>query len=295
MDVSSKTNPKADHGVVVPLVTPVTADGKLDEPALRRVIDYVIQGGAQGIFVLGTTGEGPSVPRGLRSRVAHVAAEHAARRARIYAGIADTSLVDSVSAAADYLHHGVDVVVAQLPNYYQLTPDEQFEYFAGLARHIQGPMLLYNIPSTVHMSIDLGVIEHLRAFSNVVGIKNTSGDRQMLESLIEQYGADPGFSVLVGSIELASFGMRLGADGFVPSTGNIEPALCSRLYASSLKGDWSLMEQLQGELNEITGKFTFDDGIGRSIARLKRLMAQRGLCGPKTLPPLEEAEESFVQ
>ncbi|NLG99705.1 MAG: dihydrodipicolinate synthase family protein [Chloroflexi bacterium] len=295
MDVSSKTNPKADHGVVVPLITPVTADGKLDEHALRRVIDHVIQGGVQGIFVLGTTGEGPSVPRAMRSRLVHVTVEHAARRARIYAGISDTSMADSIAAAADYLHHGVDVVVAQLPNYYKLTPDEQFEYFAGLARHVQGSMLLYNIPSTVHMSIDLGVIEHLRAFSNVVGIKDSSGDREMLEALVEQYGADPGFSVLSGSIKLASYGLRLGADGYVPSTANIEPALCSRLYASSLKGDWSLMEQLQAELNEATGRFTFDDGIGPSIARLKRMMAHRGLCGPKTFPPIEEADESFGQ
>lgn len=81
---------KTYHGVIVPMVTPLTAQGDLDEPALRRIIDFLVTGGAQGIFVLGTTGEGPSIPRDMRFRVVHLALEYANGRAQVYAGIAST-------------------------------------------------------------------------------------------------------------------------------------------------------------------------------------------------------------
>ena len=287
-DNSSET--KTYHGVIVPMVTPLTMNGELDEPALRRVIDHLVTGGVQGIFVLGTTGEGPSTPHEIRSRLVSVTIEHAAGRAQVYAGIPNTVVSDSVAAAKEYLRRGAAAVVATLPYYYKLTDDEQFRYFSWLVERIPGPLLLYDIPAAVNMSNDLGVIEHLRAFPNVVGIKDSTGDPQRLAAFLESYADDPGFSVLVGSTALSSAGLRDGADGFVPSGANLNPALCARLYAAACKGDWTLMNHLQSELNALQAEFGVPGYIGSGIARLKKLMAQRGLCSPAVFWPLHMEE-----
>lgn len=281
---------KTYHGVIVPMVTPLTAELALDEPALRRIVDHLIAGGAHGILALGTTGEGPSAPREVRSRLVQLTVEFSAGKAPVYAGIADTVVDDSIAAAREYLKRGCAAVVAPLPSYYRLTEDEQFRYFTALVKRIPGPVLLYDIPSAVHMQIDQGVVEHLRAFPNVVGIKDSSGSPDRLASLLDSYSDDPGFSVLVGSTVLAGFGLRRGADGMVPSQGNLNPALCVRLYAAGSKGDWALMDNLQTELESLAAQYDVEGYPGRGIARLKKLMAQRGLCGPAVFRPLAPEE-----
>ncbi len=282
-----KTPDKTYQGVIVPMVTPLTAQNELDEAALRRIIDFLVAGGVQGIFVLGTTGEGPSVPREMRARVVHLALEYAGGRVQVYAGIASTVFEETIDAARDYLRRGVTAVVAPLPGYYLLTPDEQFRYFATLVERIRGPLLLYDIPIAVHAAIDAGVIEHLRVFPNVVGIKDSSGDRDRLGALLDSYGDDPGFSVLVGTTALASFGLQRGADGFIPSAGNLNPALCSRMCSLAQKGDWALLAELQREVDALQAEFA-GETIGRSIARLKRMMNKRGLCGTRVFLPLQD-------
>lgn len=284
-----KTPDKTYQGFVVPIVTPLNGQGELDEPALRRLVDFLITGGAQGLFVLGTTGEGPSAPREIRSRIVHLAVEYANGRAQVYAGIPSTVVDEAVDSAREYLRRGVATVVAPLPGYYQLTPDEQFRYYATLVERVRGPVLLYDIPPAAHMTIDRGVIEHLRVFSNVVGIKDSSGDRERLRDLLSAYGDDPGFAVLVGTTALASFGMQRGADGFISSIGNLNPSLCARMYMLAQKGDWALMEDVQRQLDTLQADVK-GETIGRSIARLKKEMSKRGLCGPRVFLPLQQEE-----
>jgi 2-dehydro-3-deoxy-D-pentonate aldolase len=286
-----KNNQHKDHfGVIVPVITPINEKGELDEAALRKILDSLIEGGVQGVFVLGTTGEGPSVPREWRQRLVHVTLDQIRKRAAVYAGIADPVLAESAALGKEYLRMGVRAVVAQLPSYFTLTPNEQFEYFAELIRRIKGPLVLYDIPPMTHMALDMGVIEHLRAFSNVVGVKDSSGDQERLSHLLETYRGDPNFCILVGMTRLSSFGLMAGADGIVPSTANLNPGLTVRLYASAKTGDAKLTEGLQQELDELTSTYMKDGSIGHGIARLKRLMSQKGLCGPGVLPPLQPVE-----
>lgn len=280
---------KRVHGVIVPIVTPITKERDLDEPALKKIVEFLITGGVHGIFVLGTTGEGPYVPREMRARLVNQTLEFANGRVPVYAGVHDMVVDQSISAAKDYLRRGVAAVVSQLPGYFLLSAKEQFNFYALLAEHIPGPIILYDMPIAVHQGIDPSVIEHLRVFPNVVGIKDSSGDRQRLEHLLSAYGDDPLFSVLVGASALASFGFQHGADGYVPSGANVDPALCVRLYASALKGDAALMGELQQAVVNLQNEFG-GDTLGQTIARLKRSMSSRGLCSPMVFPPLQPSD-----
>jgi 4-hydroxy-tetrahydrodipicolinate synthase len=277
-------------GVIVPMVTPINDAGELDEPAVRRVIDHLVTGGVQGIFVLGTAGEGPSTPREMRSRMVQLAVEHTAGRAQVLAGIYDTVVGESIEAGREYLRRGVSCVVAQMPGYYRLNADEQFRYYATLAERLNGPLMIYDIPSTVGQSVDLSVIEHLRAFRNLMGIKDSSGDRERVAALLDSYGDDPGFSVLAGSTEIVSWAFCRGADGFVPSGGNLNPALCERIYSAALHGDQHLMDALQLELDALQAEFSVYGSHAQGIARLKKRMSLRGLCGTNVFLPLKREE-----
>jgi len=282
----SQTTEKAYKGLIVPMVTPFTAQGDLDEHALRRIIDHILGGGADGILVLGAVGEGASAPRDMRYKVVRHTLEITNGRAQVYAGVLSNVVDEALDAAKDYLRYGAAAVVAPLPGYYVLTPDEQFRYFANLAERVRGSIILYDIPAA---AIDPGVVEHLRVFPNIVGIKDSTGSRERLSDLLEMYSDDPLFSVLVGTSALTSFGLRNGADGFVPVVGNLNPSLCARVCASAQKGDWALMEDLQREMDAVQAEFQ-GETMGRTIARLKKEMAKRGLCGPKVLLPLKEEE-----
>ena len=164
------------HGVIVPMVTPITPDGDLDESAVRCIIDHMVAGGVHGVFVLGTTGENTSVPAAMRERLVAAAVAHASGRVRVYAGIGSNCLADSLAAAEAYAQLGVDAVVTHLPTYYALDTEEQFAYFTALVDRIDLPLLLYDIPVTTHMAISVDVVERLSRHPNVVGVKDSGGD-----------------------------------------------------------------------------------------------------------------------
>jgi 4-hydroxy-tetrahydrodipicolinate synthase len=269
------------------MVTPITPDGDLDESAVRRIIDHMIAGGIHGVFVLGTSGENTSVPAAMRKRMVTVAAEHVGERARVYAGISSNCLVDSVAAAKAYAPLGVDAVVAHLPTYYALNAEEQFAYFSALADRIDLPLVLYNIPSTTHMTIPIQVVEKLSRHPNVVGVKDSDQDIVRLTALIKRLGDDRlDFAVLVGESALSARGLALGADGIVPSQGNLIPALCRALFDRAVEGDRDGAEAHQQRIDVFAQLFVAGRSLAQSLGALKAMMGTLGLCGPDVLPPL---------
>lgn len=277
---------KQHHGVVVPMVTPATPQGDLDEPAVRRVIDYLIEGGVSGIFVLGTTGEAASVPRTMRSRLVAITVEHVGDRAMTYAGIGDNSLADSVQAAEECFRLGIDAVVAHLPCYYALSPEEQSGYYTALVERIPGPLMLYNIPSTTRMSIPVEVAEKLSHHPRIIGLKDSEDDVARLQAAIETLGGRSDFAVFVGVSALSARALSLGADGMVPSPAHLVPDLCQRLYENGVQGDVAKAEEYQRQVNQVADIYVQNRTLGQSLAALKAAMGALGLCGPDVLPPL---------
>jgi len=288
---------KLYHGVVVPMVTPFTSDGNLDEPAVRRLIDHLLDAGVAGIFVLGTTGEEASMPPAMRLRLLSLTIEQAAGRATVYAGISHNCLAASVEAARKYHELGADVLVARLPTYYALDGSEQLAYFRNLLERIPGPLMLYNISSTTHMTIPVEVVERLSEEPNVVGLKDSDADLARLEQLLAGVGQRSDFSILVGVTSLSAKTLKLGADGIVPSPGNLVPELCQRLYESAGNGQDRLAEGYQLRLNDVGNLIRGNRSLGQSLGRLKAAMGVRSLCGPYVLPPLvtpDAAEQDTV-
>lgn len=278
------------HGVIVPLVTPFTPDGSIDDGAVRKIVHHCASNDIS-VFVLGTTGEAASISPAKRRRVVEVSVQEAAGRVRVYAGIGDNCPEQSVAAANDYLGLGADAVVAHLPAYYTLRPADMQAYFEQLAARIRGGLMLYNIPQTTHMSLPLDVVEPLSHVPNIIGFKDSENVPGRPEETARRFAGRKDFAIFMGASVLSAKAMRLGYDGLVPSSGNLTPELWREFYAKSLAGDWEAVEALQLRLNAVAQVFQRDRTLGESLAALKVMMGTRGLCGPTMLSPMRELDK----
>jgi 4-hydroxy-tetrahydrodipicolinate synthase len=277
------------------MVTPVTAAGHLDEAGGDRLVDFMLEGGVQGVFVLGTTGEAPSVPRAWRGPLVSRTVERVRGRALVYAGIGDTCLADAIAAGNQYLRAGVDAVVAMPPVYYPLQPAELLLWFRLLLDGLEGPVIIYNIPSTTRISIPLEVIENLQDHPRLAGVKDSENDAARHKQLIARFGARPGFSIFIGVGALMLEGLKLGAEGIVPSVGNLMPGACAGLCAAAARGDWAEANRHSERMAQAVTVYQKNRTLGQSLAALKAALHVRGLCGPAVLPPLMPVTQSELE
>jgi dihydrodipicolinate synthase/N-acetylneuraminate lyase len=284
---------KKYRGVVVPMITPFNSNKEIDLSAALRIVDYLIKNGASP-FILGTTGESASIPDQQRQAFVDAIVRATAGRTLVYAGIASNCLEASAESARCYFNSGIDVVVAHLPSYYPLTEDQMLNYFKKLAEKITGPLVIYNIPSTTHMSIPLTVIDQLSSHANVVGLKDSERDAGRLGQAIQLFKDRSDFSYLVGWAAQSSYALSNGADGIVPSSGNIVPGMYRHLYLAAKSGDTETAETLQLKTDEISIIYQKDRNLSQSLSALKVIMHEMGLCETYVLPPLIEssAEET---
>lgn len=285
--------PTRYQGVTVPLVTPVTARGELDEEALDRLLEFQLRAGVDGIFVLGTTGEGPSLARGQRVRLVEQTVARVAGRALVYAGIGDNSLAESIALADQFFAAGANVVVAFPPAYYPVTSREILGWFQRLLEAVPGPLLIYNIPATTRVSVPLEILPSLLGHPRLVGIKDSEPDPVRLEKLLRQLGDVAGFSIFIGVGSFMGQGLELGAAGIVPSAANLIPDVCREMCLSAAREDWAGVRQCAERAFRVAQLYQRNRTLGQSLAALKAALAELGLCQPHVLPPLLEciAEE----
>lgn len=283
------------NGVVVPMVTPVTADGKLDEVAVEKIIKSFVEAGVSPLL-MGTTGEGNSVSQADGRALVAAAVKAAEGKITIYAGLTGTVFSEQLAQADCYTELGADVIVATLPSYYALTPEQMENYYSSLADGIKGPLMLYNIAATTHMSIPVDVIERLSHHKNIVGLKDSERDMERMEKCIALSKGREDFAYFCGWAAQSAKSLELGGNGIVPSTGNFVPGMFADLYNAAEAGDFETANRLQDETNEIAKIYQAGRTLGQSLTALKVMMQTRGLCTPDMLMPLtrlsatEEAE-----
>lgn len=281
------------RGVVVPMVTPVTQDGRLDVEAVKRIIEFFAEAGVSPLL-MGTTGEGNSVSQAdgqLFVDTAVKAAHHhpspvSHHPITIYAGLTGNCFSEQVRQAEVYTALGADVIVATLPTYYALTEGQMYEYYKTLADCITGPLMLYNILATTHMSIPVDIIRKLADHPNIVGLKDSERDLERMAQCIEIAKGRDDFAYFCGWAAQSAHSLELGGNGIVPSTGNYVPEMFQQLFDAAVCGDMETANRLQDETNEIAKIYQKDRTLGQSLTALKVMMQTKGLCEPWMLMPL---------
>ena len=279
---------KKYKGVVVPMVTPVTNKGELDVPAVERIVTFLGKNNVSPLL-MGTTGEGNSVSDSDGLLLVETAVE-ANRKlvtpVTIYAGLTGNCFSTQLRQASAYTDAGADVIVATLPTYYALTPEQMENYYRMLADSIKGPLMLYNILATTHMSIPVDVIRRLADHPNIVGLKDSERDLERMAQCIEIAKDRDDFCYFCGWAAQSAHSLELGGDGIVPSTGNFVPERVQPLYEAAIAGDMASANRLQDETNEIAKIYQKDRTLGQSLTALKVMMQTKGLCEPWMLMPL---------
>lgn len=282
------------HGVVVPMVTPVTKEGDIDVKAVERIIDNFAKYNVSALL-MGTTGEGNSVAVEQGVKMIEAAAKAAAGRITIYAGLAGNCVSEQMEAAKKFVAAGADVIAATLPCYYALTPEQMMKYYTDLADALTIPLMLYNITITTHMSIPVDVIEKLSHHPNIVGLKDSEDNQERMEEILRLVADRDDFAYFCGCAANSAKALSLDADGIVPSVGNYLPKMYADLFDAGVKGDTATAEDLQQKTIEIGKINTAGLTLGQSLAGLKVIMKMVGLCDTFMLPPLTELDDDTVK
>jgi 4-hydroxy-tetrahydrodipicolinate synthase len=281
---------KKYNGLVVPSVTPLTENHKLDHKAVEKIFDSFFNFGALP-FILGTTGEASSLPVSVKHDFIKLAAKLKQPGKMLYTGISSNCVAESIEMAKRCADEGVDAVVAHLPAYFNLTEHEIKKYFETLADLIPLPLIVYNIPSTTHISIPVKLIDELSYHDNIVGTKDSERSDERLDQSLSLWANRSDFSHFLGWAAKSAYALINGSDGLVPSTGNLCPDIYQEMIGAVERDDQQTAYMLQAHSDLLGDLYQSKRLLGGSLAALKSLMQSAGLCQPYMMPPLDRVSQ----
>ena len=287
-------NQKKYRGIIAPVVTPLTESYKLDKGAVERIFGMFYEHSISP-FILGTTGEFASLSLDLKQKYMRRAGKLKMQDTILYAGISGNCFDESLEFGRFCMHHGADVLVANLPCYYSLTESQMKQYFLDLVEMLRSPLVIYNIPATTHMSIPLSLIDELSYHPDIIGIKDSERNEERLQQSVTLWKDRKDFSHFLGWAARSTAALFAGSDGLVPSTANFAPEIYSDMLVAVEQNDRDHANKLQ-ELSDSLGKI-YQDGKtqGESLWALKVLMEEKGLCQSNMMTPLTEMNEEEKQ
>ncbi|MFI7502907.1 dihydrodipicolinate synthase family protein [Streptomyces sp. NPDC049687] len=285
------TLPAPLTGVVPPVCTPLTPDGEVDVPSLRALVDHLVSGGVDGLFVLGSTSEVAFLTDRQRLLVTDTVVAHVAGRLPVLAGAIDMTTPRVLEHVAAVTAAGADAVVVTAPFYTRTHPAEIARHYRLIAAHSPVPVIAYDIPVAVHTKLPAGLVLELAADGVLAGLKDSSGDLAGFREVVG--GARPlaGFSALTGSELLVDAALALGADGAVPGLANVDPHGYVRLDRLFRSGDLEGARAEQERLCALFGMVTAGDparmGAGSAaLGAFKAALHLRGVIAcPATAAP----------
>ncbi|MGZ3755074.1 MAG: dihydrodipicolinate synthase family protein [Mucilaginibacter sp.] len=280
------TNKQKYKGTVVPAVTPLTKDFKLDIGALEKMFYHFHNSNAMA-FINGTTGESASLDFDLRKEYIKIAGKLKLSGDILYAGISSNSFEESVELAKISFGSGVDAVAASLPSYYTLSESQIRKYFEQLAEQVPGPLIIYNIPVTTNMSIPLSIIDDLSKHDNIIGTKDSERSEERLQQSLELWAHREDFCHFMGWAGKSAEALIQGSDGIIPSTGNVCPGIYNDMFKAVKDGDHHKALKLQRISDQLGDVYQKGKLLGESLWGLKVLMQEAYLCDDYVMPPLQ--------
>ncbi len=281
------------RGIIPPVITPLLARDALDEPGLERVLERIIAGGAAALFMLGTTGEGPSLSYRLRREAIQAACKRVNRRVPVLVGITDTAFVESLALARYAAEAGADAVVLAPPYYMPEGQSELREYLAHLLPELPLPLFLYNMPSLTKVPFELDTVRWAMQQPRIVGMKDSSGSMGYFHRILALHSQRSDWTLVTGPEEMLAETVLLGGHGGVNGGANIFPRLYVALHAAAQSGDLPRTRELHALVIATASKLY---GIGRHpssvVKGIKCAVSCLGLAGDFMAEPFHRFRES---
>ena len=239
-------------GVIVPIITPIDEDERIDEARLRRQVDFVIKGGLHGILAFGSNGEFYQLEEDEIRRGLQIMVDQAAGRVPVYFGIGAINTKKCCRLAKMAVENGAVGVSILQPMFLKPTEEELFQHFKAIAQAVpETPVLLYNNPGRVGYTMSANLVDRLaHEVENIVGMKDTSGDITQTEEFIRRT-RDVNFKVFGGKDTLLYASLCHGAVGGVCTAGNFMPELIVDVYNKYMAGDLKGSLEAQFKLNPV--------------------------------------------
>ena len=287
------------RGIIVPMVTPLLERDKLDVAGLERLIEHILAGGVHGLFILGTTGEAPSLSYRLRYELIQRVCGQVKKRVPVLVGITDTSFVESINISCKAKNAGAQAIVLAPPYYFPAGQSELLEYLDHLTRELPLPLFLYNMPSYTKLVFEPETIRAAAEYPGIVGIKDSSGNMvyfRRLQSLLKDH---PDFSLLMGREELLAEAVLLGGHGGVCGGANLIPELYVELYNAACSKDLQKVEALHKKVMEFSTAVYHVGHYESSLLKgLKCALSCVGICSDFLAEPFHRfrrAEHEVVE
>lgn len=234
------------RGIIPPLITPLSPDGDVDVPSLRRLSRYVVDGGVDALWVLGATGQFHTLTERQRDLVTDTVIQEVSRKVPVLIGCIDTSPDRCIERAKRAKASGADGIFATAPIYDKVTQVEVLAHFRRIHEAVDLPMVAYDASYATQTPMEISTVIELAEEATLVGIKD-SADFADFPHLVAQLRHLPTFSVLTGHTCLADVAYLIGAAGCVPTLGNLIPSTYAKIQASAKQGDWAAARKSQDE------------------------------------------------
>ncbi|HET7403113.1 MAG TPA: 4-hydroxy-tetrahydrodipicolinate synthase [Usitatibacter sp.] len=233
-------------GSIVAIVTPMKADGALDLAGLKNLIDWHVAEGTDGIVIVGTTGESPTVDVSEHERLIESAIEYAAGRVPVIAGTGANSTKEAIHFTKFAKKAGADYGLSVVPYYNKPMQEGLYQHFKAIAESTDLPTLLYNVPSRTVADLSTDTTLRLAEVKGIVGIKDATSNIERVTDLMKRMPKD--FLVFSGNDDAALAYVALGAHGVISVTANVAPRLMHEMCAAAAKGDMARAIALNNRL-----------------------------------------------
>jgi dihydrodipicolinate synthase/N-acetylneuraminate lyase len=287
------------HGIIPPMVTPLRDRDTLDCDGLERLVDHILSGGVSGLFILGTTGEGPSLSYHLRRELVERVCRLVKQRVPVLVGITDTAFVESVNVARASADAGADAVVVAPPYYLPEAQPELREYLEHLIPELPLPLFLYNMPALTKVHIEAETIRWALDQPRIAGLKDSSGDLAYFRNAAALLKHRPDWSLFIGPEEKLFDALQAGGHGGVSGGANLFPKLYVQLCQAHRTGDLDRAQALQKQIQRVSDSLYRIGKHSSSIIKgIKCALACLGICNDFMAEPFHRFradERALVQ
>ena len=239
-------------GSIVAIVTPMFEDGSLDRDSLRKLLDWHIAEGTDGIDIVGTTGESATVSPEEHCELVKLAVDHVARRIPVIAGTGGNSTVEAIALTRHAKEVGADASLQVVPYYNRPTQEGMYRHFRTIAEAVDLPIILYNVPGRTVADMGNETIARLAPIDNIVGVKDATGNIGRGIELLRM--VDKSFAVYSGDDATAMALMFCGGAGNISVTANVAPRAMHELCAAAMAGDIARAIEINNRVLDLHGK-----------------------------------------
>jgi len=267
------------NGIVPPMVTPLRGRDELDVAGLEKLLEHILAGGVSGLFILGTTGEGPSLSYRLRRELIERVCRQVKRRVPILVGITDTAFTESVNVARCAADCGADAVVVAPPYYMPEGQPELQEWLDHLVPELPLPLYIYNMPPLTKVSFEIETVRHALKNPRIIGFKDSSGDMEYFKQVATLVKQRPDWPLLIGPEEKLFDALQAGGNGGVSGGANLFPKIYVSLCQAFQAGDLARAQQLQKQIQRISSSlYRVGKHSSTIIKGIKCTLACMGIC-----------------